>query len=83
MEVFGFDFALRLLKEGKRVTRRSWGMKKIFLEIQVPDKHSKMTQPYIYMDATESDSQFSRRDSCPWLPAQADILASDWMEYVA
>jgi hypothetical protein len=70
----GFADALRLLKQGKAVTRKSWnGM--AYLLVQVPDKGSKMTDPYIYM-VTGPD--FNIR--CPYSPNQTDLLTSEWVE---
>jgi len=41
----------------------------VFLNLQVPDKHSKMTAPYIYVE-----SRFGR---VPWNPTQIEILSDD------
>jgi hypothetical protein len=63
-----------LLKAGKAVTRKSWnGM--AYLLVQVPDKDSKMPDPYIYM-VTGPD--FNIR--CPYSPNQTDLLTSEWVE---
>lgn len=71
-----FGDALEALKEGKSAHRRGWtGSKEgVIMKLQRPDKHSKMTQPYIYSEYTEGSS--IRR--VPWMPLQADILAEDW-----
>ena len=67
-----FGYALRNLKDGKRVTRPGWNGKGMWLELQRPDAHSKMTLPYIYMKT--ADDQL-----VPWLASQTDVLAEDWM----
>jgi hypothetical protein len=56
---------------GRRVTRKGWNGKGMYLELQVPDAHSKMTLPYIYMYTAQGDL-------VPWLASQTDILANDW-----
>lgn len=67
-----FGNALNELKNGKRVARQGWNGKGMWLELQVPDAHSKMTLPYIYMKTADDNL-------VPWLASQTDILASDWM----
>ena len=66
-----FGDALSALKEGKRVSRTGWNGKGMWLELQVPDAHSKMTLPYIYMKTAQDDL-------VPWLASQTDVLAEDW-----
>lgn len=66
-----FGEAISALKEGKRVSRTGWNGKGMWLELQVPDAHSKMTLPYIYMKTAQDDL-------VPWLASQTDVLAEDW-----
>lgn len=68
--------AILLLKSGARVQRAGWNGKGQYLELQVPDEHSKMRHPYIYISPV--DGKF-----VPWLASQTDILADDWMVYNA
>lgn len=70
-ETFDFGCAVEQLKEGRRVTREGWNGKGMWLELQRPDAHSKMTLPYIYMRTAQGDL-------VPWLASQTDILAEDW-----
>lgn len=81
LEVFDFGTAILYLKDGLKVARRGWNGKGIFLQLQVPDKHSKMSSPYIYIDSTglESDNQYSPKEIVPWFASQTDILAEDWI----
>ena len=60
--------------------RRGWNGKGIFIELQRPDKFSKMTHPYIFIDTTglKSDNPDAPRDGVPWLASQTDMLAEDW-----
>lgn len=46
----------------------------------VPDEHSKMTSPYIYIDTTglRSNNPDAPRSCVPWLASQTDMLAEDW-----
>jgi hypothetical protein len=68
-----FSQALEVLKSGSKVTRTDWKRgRNISLEIQVPDKHSKMTKPYIFMN--KGDDRFPCDLSCE------SILADDWEE---
>jgi hypothetical protein len=66
-----FGEAISALKEGKRVSRTGWNGKGMWLELQVPDAHSKMTLPYVYMKTAQDDL-------VPWLASQTDVLAEDW-----
>jgi len=66
-----FGAALIALQEGQRVTRAGWNEANMFLQLQVPDEHSKMQQPYIYMIPVDGKL-------VPWLASQTDMLAQDW-----
>jgi Protein of unknown function (DUF2829) len=67
-----FGQALQALKSGSLVARAGWNGKGIWIKLQRPDAHSKMTLPYIYMYT--ADQQL-----VPWLASQTDLLAEDWM----
>ena len=67
-----FGEAIKELKKGNRVSREGWNGRGMYLELQVPDEHSKMTQPYIYIKTVQNDL-------IPWLASQADMLAEDWV----
>lgn len=54
------------------MARSGWNGKDMFLELQVPDEHSKMQQPYIYMSPVDGKL-------VPWLASQSDMLAMDWL----
>ena len=73
MEV-DFRIALRCLKDGRRVSRTGWNGKDMWIALQLPDAHSKMTLPYIYMRTVQGDL-------VPWLASQTDLLAEDWIEF--
>jgi hypothetical protein len=66
-----FSEALELLKAGGSVTRKGWNGPGQWIKLQVPDEHSKMTLPYIYISTV---------GGClvPWLASQGDLLAEDW-----
>lgn len=66
-----FGTALKMLRLGERVARAGWNGKGMWLALQVPDAHSKMTLPYIYMSTVSGDL-------VPWLASQTDVLAEDW-----
>jgi hypothetical protein len=71
-----FGDALHELKAGRRVAREGWNGNGMHLEAQVPDEHSKMTHPYLFM--TIPECQEGTR-LLPWQPAQVDIFAGDWV----
>ena len=63
--------AVEEMRNGKRVARFGWNGKNMYLELQSPDAHSKMTLPYVYMKTAQGDL-------VPWLCSQTDLLAGDW-----
>ena len=66
-----FGEAIEMLRDSKAVRRTGWNGKGMSLFLQVPDKGSKMTLPYIYMSTVQGDA-------VPWLASQTDMLAFDW-----
>jgi hypothetical protein len=52
-------------------SRRGWNGTGQFIELQVPDEHSKMTLPYIFITTIQGHR-------VPWLASQTDLLADDW-----
>jgi len=72
-----FGQAIEALKAGYKVARTGWNGKGLWLELQVPDAHSKMTLPYIYLNYPE-DAQNTPGARVPWLASQTDCLAEDW-----
>ena len=75
-----FGQALTELKNGNKVKRKGWNGDGIFLALQVPDKNSKMTQPYIYIDTLglKTNNPNAPKGRVPWLASQTDILTEDW-----
>lgn len=80
MDKTDFGWALQQLRNGEKVQRSGWNGKGIFIELQRPDAHSKMTSPYIFIDTTglQSDNPNAPRSRVPWLASQTDMLAEDW-----
>lgn len=72
-----FGDALHFLKLGKKVARAGWNGKGLWLEMQRPDAHSKMTLPYVYLNYPQ-DAQNTPGARVPWLASQTDMLAEDW-----
>lgn len=67
----GIGWAVDQLQRGKRVCRRGWNGKNMYLQLQSPDSYSKMTLPYVYMRTADGHL-------VPWLCSQTDLLATDW-----
>ena len=70
-ELLDFGDALAVLREGGTVYRSGWNGKGMWIKVQMPDAHSKMGLPYIYMKTATGEL-------VPWLASQTDILADDW-----
>lgn len=64
-------WAVGMLQEGRRLARHGWNGKGMYIELQVPDEHSKMTLPYVFMKTADGKL-------VPWLCSQTDLLADDW-----
>lgn len=79
--MMNFGQAIEALREGKRVARSGWNGKGIFIELQIPDEHSKMTHPYIFIDTTglQTDNSNAPKNRVPWLASQTDMLSQDWV----
>ena len=77
-----FGEAIQALKAGKKCARDGWNGNGIFIELQVPDEHSKMTQPYIFIDTRnlQTKNPAAPKGRVPWLASQTDMLAEDWFE---
>ena len=72
--MFDFGDVVKKMKyRDGRFARAGWNGKNMYIELQRPDAHSKMTLPYIYMKTVQGDL-------VPWLASQTDMLADDWME---
>lgn len=69
MQTIGW--AVKQLHAGSRVRRTGWNGKGMWLGLQIPDAHSKMSLPYVYMSTAQGDL-------VPWLCSQTDLLATDW-----
>ena len=64
-------WAVREMNFGMKVTRRGWNGKGMYIHLQSPDEHSKMTRPYVYMSCAD-------KALVPWVCSQSDLLATDW-----
>ena len=78
-----FGQALEALKSGGKAARAGWNGKGLSVELQVPDAHSKMTLPYIFMNypatpASDTAPANHINARVPWLASHTDILAEDW-----
>ncbi|MBU0626831.1 DUF2829 domain-containing protein [Patescibacteria group bacterium] len=78
-----FGQAIEILRDGRKVSRKGWNCRGIFLELQVPDENSKMSSPYIYIDTTglQTENPNAPKSRVPWFASQTDMLATDWIEY--
>ena len=72
-----FGIALQALKSGQKVARAGWNGVGLWLEMQTPDAHSKMTLPFIYISYPD-DAKNTPGAKVPWLASQTDLLANDW-----
>jgi hypothetical protein len=66
-----FSQALAAVKAGGRIARSGWNAGGQWVALQVPDEHSKMGRPYLYISPVGGGL-------VPWLASQTDLLADDW-----
>lgn len=71
ISTYGFGDAIRFMKGGAAVSRIGWNGPDQWIALQVPDDHSKMKKPYIYISPVDGEL-------VPWLASQTDMLAEDW-----
>lgn len=67
-----FGLALDALRNGQRVARAGWNATGQWVALQVPDEHSKMRRPYLYLRPVDGAL-------VPWAATQSDVLADDWI----
>ena len=65
-----FGGAIHTMIGGSKVRRIAWA-REVWLCLQKPDDHSKMTRPYFYKQEGEANC-------VPWIPTFDDMLADDW-----
>lgn len=73
-----FGVALEDLRDGKKVYRKGWNGKGMWIALHNPyeeaHENNKMNRPYLYIkSATDT--------LVPWVASQTDILARDWLVF--
>lgn len=71
--MINFSDAFQAAKEGQAISREGWNGNGLSVQAQFPDEHSKMGNPYLYIDATALGGTLN-----PWVPSQTDLFAEDW-----
>lgn len=64
-----FEKALEQVKQGKGMRLTQW-KNDVVVKAQLPDNHSKMTAPYLYVE-----SRFGR---VPWKETYIELFSNDW-----
>lgn len=67
---FGFDNAVKYLKDGYRVKREIWA-DDVYIEAQYPDENSKMDSPYLYIHC--------KMGNVPYIVNMEELFAKDWV----
>ena len=65
-----FGKALELVKQGKGMRLPHW-KQSVVVRAQFPDKNSKMTAPYLYVE--------SRYGRVPWKETMIELFSEDWV----
>ena len=64
-----FGDAFEQVKKGKGMRLPHWSLD-VVIKAQYPDKHSKMTAPYLYAD--------SRYGTVPWKETMIELFSEEW-----
>jgi hypothetical protein len=74
METVDFSAAIAHLKASplNHARRAGWNGAGMWVALQRPDAHSKMSLPYFYMQTVQGDL-------VPWVASQSDLVADDWI----
>ncbi|EOI00683.1 hypothetical protein UAY_01786 [Enterococcus moraviensis ATCC BAA-383] len=64
-----FGRAFEKVKEGKGMRLPKWSSD-VVIRAQFPDKHSKMTAPYLFVE--------SRYGCVPWKETNIELFSNDW-----
>ena len=59
-DITKFGQMIEHLRQGKKVARHNWNGKNLWLLLQEPDEHSKMTHQYIYIEYPKGHSERTR-----------------------
>jgi hypothetical protein len=65
-----FGEAFEQVKKGKGMRLPHWTLD-VVIKAQYPDKDSKMTAPYLYVD--------SRYGTVPWKETMIELFSDDWV----
>jgi len=84
--LFGFEEALKLIKEGKKVARQNWNGKNMFVFLVSGSTFKVNRAPLlgIYPEGTEInyrshiDMKTVDGSIVPWIASQSDLLSDDW-----
>ena len=77
-----FGFAIEAMKKGKKVTRKGWNGKGMYL-FKSPKVGCQMYKQYTGKDINDLQEFIVMKAAddtlVPWLASQTDLLAEDWM----
>jgi hypothetical protein len=74
----GIGDAVQLMEHGYLVARDGWNTKRMWIGMQKPASHSRMTVPYLYLEYPVGHPACPNGCRVPWLPSQTDLLAKDY-----
>lgn len=75
--MFSFSIALEQVKAGRKVYRHVWCGKTMWIELMIPDEHSRINRAYLFLNYL-CDTGNDQGIRIPWLPSQTDLLSEDW-----
>lgn len=84
MTTHGFDYAIRNLKEGARMTRKGWNGKGQYIELASDVSFKKpdgtVVEPFHDVMGNNAIAFYGTSGvQIGWLASQADMLADDWV----
>jgi hypothetical protein len=73
-----FSHALEAVRAGKKIARKGWNAQNLWVYLAVPDEHSLITRPYLYIEYPVGHPAYLRGSRVPWFASATDVLADDW-----
>ena len=70
LKKIGFGLALTIIKDTNLGMRLPHWKKDVVVRVQKPDKNSKMTAPYLYVE--------SRFGKVPWKETMIELFSNEW-----
>lgn len=88
MYTFDFSVALNALRQGKRIARKGWNGKDMYLYLVPGSEFETNREPLLSLLGRDTlveyrshiDMRTAQGDHVPWVASQSDLLGQDWFD---